>query len=301
MAAIIRSEMKDDSNECCVLNGDRGAWAFESLAEQLSSALGISVSAKPRRYNYLLSSNDVGEDFAHPLFIPLSAIRAASDKRAAAVAFARHKVPTPHTLLLDTYAEVTQFVSQRPEIEWCLKFPTGCGGNGHRMMTTDSVAPPNWPRPFILQEFIRLECPEVFRLYCAGGQLFGWNARRFPAGSASSPWVAHARGARYESGGEAPPEALAAGRAALEATGLDDSFGCVDLLRRPAGDWVVLEVGTDGLFNHVDRELDNPALEAELLQRIVRAFQEKADNHLSLLDRSSNFRGHDKAPAKHVD
>jgi hypothetical protein len=40
---------------------------------------------------------------------------------------------------------------------------------------------------------------------------------------------------------------------------------------------VVLEVGTDGLYNHVDRELNNPKLEAELLERIAAAFWNQAN------------------------
>src|SRR5699024_4829228 len=100
--------------------------------------------------------------------------------------------------------------------------------------------------------------PEVFRLFGAGGDIFGWVARRFASDVKPSPWVAHARGARYELAGEAPAEAVAAGRAALKAAGLLESFGCVDLLRRPTGEFVVLEVGTDGLYNHVDRELNSP-------------------------------------------
>jgi glutathione synthase/RimK-type ligase-like ATP-grasp enzyme len=270
--------MNSNANQCCVLNGGNGSWAFEPLAQQLSSALGVPVSAEPRRFNYLLCLDGVCDDFAHESFIPLPSVRAASDKRLTALAFACHDVSTPRTLLLDSFAEVIQFVSEHTEAEWCLKFPTGCGANGHRMITANSVTPSNWPRPFILQEFVRLERPEVYRLYCAGGQIFGWIARRFPAGRQSSPWVAHARGARYERLGQAPVEAVAAARAALEATCLFDSFGCVDLLRRPTGEWVVLEVGTDGLFNHVDRELDSPELEAELLQRIALAFWQKANS-----------------------
>lgn len=270
--------MNTKASDCCVLNGGRGSWAFEPLAEQLSVALDVPVSAEPRRFNYLLYLDALPDDFPHQVFIPLSSVRIASDKRLMAEAFHRNDVLTPRTVLLDSFSEALQFLTQHPESEWCLKFPTGCGANGHRMITADSPEPPNWPRPFIVQEFIRLERPEVYRVYCAGGELFGWVARRFPTGRQPSPWVAHARGARYERLGEPPQAALAAARAALLATGLYDTFGCVDLLCRSSGEWVVLEVGTDGLFNHVDRDLDNPELEAELLQRISRAFWREADN-----------------------
>jgi hypothetical protein len=39
-----------------------------------------------------------------------------------------------------------------------------------------------------------------------------------------------------------------------------------------AGEWVVLEVGTDGMFNHVDREVGLPDLEQELQRRVAEAF-----------------------------
>jgi hypothetical protein len=268
--------MKLDASDCCVLNGGPGSWAFEPLAQQLSTALGVAISAKPKRFNYLLNLEPVSDDFSSELFVPLSSIRIASDKRLTAESFKRHNVPTPQTVLLATFAELTQYISHHRQSEWCLKFPIGCGGGGHRMVTIDSSAPPNWPTPYILQEFIRLERPEVYRLYCAGGDLFGWVARRFPVGRQPSPWVAHARGARYVRLGRPPQDACEVGRAALEATGLCDTFGCVDLLCRPSGEWVVLEVGTDGLFNHVDRELDDPELEAELLRRITATFWNRA-------------------------
>jgi hypothetical protein len=102
-------------------------------------------------------------------------------------------------------------------------------------------------------------------------------ARAGPGGRPAAPsadptWVAHARGARYEPAGTPPAEALSAAQAALSAVGLLKSFGCADLLRRPSGEWVVLEVGTDGLVNHVDRELSDPVLEREILERTARAF-----------------------------
>jgi hypothetical protein len=74
-----------------------------------------------------------------------------------------------------------------------------------------------------------------------------------------------------------PPAALEAARRALVATDLIESFGCVDLLCRPTGEWVVLEVGTDGLFNHVDRDLGDTTLESEILRRINAAFWRMAE------------------------
>ena len=265
--------------DCCVLNSGNGAWAFEPLALQLSSSLGVDVSSQPRRFNYLLHVEDMDSPVGRGMFIPTEAVRLASDKRLLAAAFIEHGVPTPETHLLDTFEQVLRFVREHPESEWCLKYPTGCGASGHRLITEASAKPPNWPHPFVVQEFIRLERPEVYRTYGAAGELFGWVARRFPEGTRLSPWVTHARGARYVPLGEPPAEALEAARRALVATGLWNSFGCVDLLRKPTGEWVVLEVGTDGLFNHVDRDLDDQDFERELRQRIADAFWKAAQSY----------------------
>ena len=156
--------MELDANDCCVLNGGSGAWAFEPLAEQLSQAVGIPVSASPRRFNYLLHLEAMDDDFDGRVFIPLASIRIAADKRLMAATFARHALPTPQTVLLESFDQVRHFIAQDPLSPWCLKYPTGCGANGHRLIDHDSVEPPNWPRPFVVQEFVRLERPEVYRL-----------------------------------------------------------------------------------------------------------------------------------------
>lgn len=234
--------------------------------------MGIEVAEEPRRFNYVIQ---VDEDF--PLdtvasFIPVASIAIAADKRIVAEVFTRGRVPTPATELPDTFDDVLAVVRAAPEREWCLKYPTGCGAIGHRLVTTESTEPPNWPRPFVLQEFVRCERPEVFRTYCAGGELFGWVVRRFPLDVRPSPWVAHARGARYVVLTERPGAASEVARRALEATGLWTSFGCVDLLHKPTGEWVALEVGTDGIFNHIDREIGDAELEGELQFRVANAF-----------------------------
>ena len=268
--------MKNIKDSCCVLNAGSGSWAFEPLAERLSSALGLGISAKPRSYNYVLSLDGDIDEFCGASFIPLAAVRLAADKRLIATAFSEHNVPTPKTLLLNLFAEVSAYTAAHPDSRWCLKFPIGCGGNGHRLLSPDDREPPRWPRPFVVQEFIPLERPEVYRVYCAGGELFGWVVRRFPPTAQSSPWLAHARGARYTSLGQPPLDALAAARSALIATGLIDSFGCADLVQRPNGDWVVLEVGADGIFNHVDRDIGDSSLESELDERLASAFWKSA-------------------------
>ncbi len=274
------------SSECCVLNSGGGAWAFAPLAAQLSHSLGIDISSEPRRFNYLLHAEEVDQLIDYRLFIPAEAIRLASDKRLLAQVFHKHHVPTPVTHLLNNFEEVLRFVHDHSESEWCLKYPTSCGASGHRLVSLESVEPPNWPRPFIVQEFIRLSRPEVYRTYCTAGDLFGWVARRFPEGTRSSPWVAHARGARYVRLSEPPPAALDAARRALVTVGLFDSFGCVDLLCKPTGEWVVLEVGTDGMFNHVDRELGDADLERELHRRLADAFWRAAARQEEKLARS---------------
>jgi glutathione synthase/RimK-type ligase-like ATP-grasp enzyme len=259
-------------DDCCIVNGGGGAWAFTTLAEQLASALWIDVAESPRRFNYLLAMDEFDVSASGELFIPYQSMQLAADKRLLAKAFATSSVPTPETWLVDTLEEAKRILQENQSRDWCLKYPTSCGASGHRMLTTEMNLPKNWPVPLIVQEFVKLDHPEVFRLYGAGGRVFGWVARRFASGVKASPWVAHARGARYESAGEAPTEAVAAGVAALKAVGLLESFGCVDLLRRRSGEFVVLEVGTDGLFNHVDRELNCPELEEEILRRIAESF-----------------------------
>lgn len=258
--------------DAVILNAGPGSWAFEAHAERLSRALGIPVSARPADYVYLLGWEGVDPPPGCRLFIPFEAIRVAADKRRTAAAFAAAGVPAPLTHLLETPEDVARVLSTPSPHAWVLKWPTGCGAGGHRRLAPGDAIPGDWPRPYVLQEFVRLERPEVYRLYAAGGALFGWNARRFPAGVPASPWVAHARGARYEVEGSAPPEAERVAREALAATGLLSAFGCVDLLPAPEGRWLALEVGTDGVYNHVDRDVGCPALAAELDRRVAEAF-----------------------------
>lgn len=261
-----------NSTDCCVLNGGDGAWAFEAFARQLAAALWVDVSPTPRRLNYLLTTDRSSLPAERESFIPIRSVEIAADKRRQAEIFVEHAVPIPETHLLDHWSEVQRFRALRPEASWCLKYPTACGASGHRMLTTDFTPPEWWPRPFVVQEFVPLARPEVYRTYAAGGAVFGWVVRRFPVGAKASPWVAHARGARYERAGVAPFAAADAARAALTATGLLASFGCADLIQKPTGEWLVLEIGTDGLVNHVDRDLSDPDLEREIQRRVANAF-----------------------------
>lgn len=254
--------------EAVVLNSGPGAWAFEPLAEVLSQVLNAPISTTPARWNYVLGW-DGGE--VQSSFIPLESMRIASDKRLTAQAFARHNVSAPETLLLESEREVQQVLAPRADEEWVLKWPIGCGGSGHRLIATGDAIPIDWPRPFVLQRFVRLERPEVFRLYGIAGRLFGWNARRFAPGQSDSPFVAHARGARYEDAGELPPAAEDVARAALESCGLLSSFGCADLMRDSSGRWLALEVNTDGLFQHIDRDVP-PEIAHQINARLNNAF-----------------------------
>ena len=204
-------------------------------------------------------------------FVPWDAMQMAADKRLQAQAFRQAAVSIPRTELLADQSALQELLSSNRSCEWALKYPVACGGAGHRLVTADSAIREDWPLPFVLQEFIRLPQPEVYRVYCVDGELFGWNARRYPPGVKASPWVAHAQGARYVHLGTPPAEAAAVATAALKATGLFGSFGIVDLLSHEDR-WLVLEIGSDGLFNHVDRDFDNPALALELERRLAEAF-----------------------------
>ena len=188
---------------CCVLNGGGGAWAFAGLARQLSNALWVDGSEMPREYNYLLFSDTPAQAIQGEPFIPIQSMRVAADKRLLAEVFASARVPTPETHLVASLTEAEQLVAD-DQRTWCLKFPTACGASGHRMYVPGMTLPKSWPFPLVLQEFIQLEQPEVYRTYGAGGQTFGWVARRFPVGTQASPWVAHARGRGTNSLGSHP-------------------------------------------------------------------------------------------------
>ena len=259
------------SDNAVILNAGSGAWAFESLADDLARAFDISVSETPAACNYVLAWD--GEQApAGRNFIPFEAIEIATDKRELARVFARHKVATPATFLLDTVAELHAFLRVHAANRWVLKWPTGCGGAGHRLIDAHSVVPDDWPRPFVIQRFIEMRRPEVFRIYAVTSELFGWNARRFARDFENpDPFVAHARGAFYDEAGVAPAAAIEVARHSLGAANLLDSFGCADLLRDQNGDWLALEVNTDGRWMHVDRDT-LPSISREIETRLAAAF-----------------------------
>ena len=209
------------------------------------------------------------------MFVPYKGIKLASDKRLLADVFIKNNITTPQTYIIDTYSEVLAFIRNITE-QWCLKYPIGCGASGHRIIYDLQDVPQTWLQPYVVQKFIELKELQVFRLYCAGNILFGWNRRKFTSQDNCSPWVAHANGAIYEVLGEAPEEVKELANKALKACELYDSFGCIDLLQDNDGKWLVLEIGTDGIFNHVDRNIGDKNLEVEINQRIASAFKKKA-------------------------
>jgi len=253
-----------------ILNAGDGGWAFASLARELSAALGIPTVTEPAMFNYVLMWEGDMATIRERSFIPPQAIETASDKRLVAKAFKHAGVPSPQTHLID-FGDIDSFLSLNTG-RWVLKYPIGCGGAGHRFIASIADIPKNWPMPCVVQEFISMDEPKVYRIYCVNGHLFGFNLRLFPMGTKCSPWVAHARGARYVHGAIAPAEAMRVAARALQATGLFSSFGCVDLLQQRDGGWLALEVGTDGIYNFVDRNFDSPSLRSEMLQRLKIAF-----------------------------
>lgn len=232
----------------------------------------VSESAKGVERGYLLAWE--GTPPTCPLFIPFNAIRLALDKRAQARCFAEAGVSTPETHLFGTADALRRFADQRTDKSWVLKWPTGCGGLGHMMFEAQTPLSRLWCPPYLLQEFIPLPEPEVYRAYVVAEELFGWNVRRFPAGQTRSPWVAGVTGAIYMDAGVPPPEALHEAREALAAAGLLTSFGCADLLCAPDGRWLALEVNTDGLTNYVLRPTGLAGLEAEMEERLAAALSE---------------------------
>lgn len=261
-----------------ILNSGSGAWAFEPLANRLSEIFGVQISSVPAARNYLLAFDGELQSDQHS-FIPFEAIKIATDKREIARAFDAHKVPCPRTFLLED-AQLQEFLTTHNHQKWLLKWPVGCGAAGHRFIEAGDFIHADWPRPLVIQEFITQNRPEVFRIYCVAGELFGFNARRF-AGDNDSPFVAHARGAHYELE-VVPPEAEEVASLALKATNLWDSFGCVDLLRSTDGKWLALEVNTDGLWMHVDRDVPD-SIKVDLEVRLKVAFGKFQTNSTLIL------------------
>jgi len=235
--------------QCAILNGGFAAWAFAELADDLARELNLKVVATPEDYNYVLSWDEADKDTLANSFIPYQGIKLASDKRLLAKVFNENSIPIPDTYLLDSYQAVVDFIFSNSG-QWCIKYPIGCGATGHRIINNVTDIPQDWLKPYVVQKFIYLEDPVVYRIYCAGRNLFGWNVRKFPPQQKKQPWVAHAQGAIYEVLNEVTDEVIEIATKTFQATYLYDSFGCADFIQDNNGKWLVLEVGTDGIFNH---------------------------------------------------
>jgi glutathione synthase/RimK-type ligase-like ATP-grasp enzyme len=256
-----------------ILNQSDGSWIFDNLAQMLSRSLWIDIDESTSDLNYILCAEPelIDLHFINS-FIPLRSIHIAADKREVEKRFKSDDVVRPHTAIFNTAQQVEMFLQEYNDLTWILKYPTGCGGINHRIIKSASEIPENWPKPFLIQKFITAIQPAVYRVYCVDGDLFGFNARKFVDPEISTPWVSHANGARYTYDEKPTSAAIEIATTALIATGLVDSFGVVDLVKDLNDNWYALEVGTDGIYNHVDRDIDNDALLDELNERLAIAF-----------------------------
>jgi hypothetical protein len=207
-----------------------------------------------------------------PTFIPFETVASVHDKREQVRRMVAYGVSLPESHLFNDFEELKRFVAGHGDRRWLLKFPSATSGTGHQVVTPETRVTPLWSAPYLLQEFIALEDPCVYRLYGIAGEIFGFNVRRFSDGEAKQPIVSLSTGAHYELAGTPPKAAVEETRRALESVDLLRSFGCVDFLLLPGGDVRVVEVNTDGLYQYVLRVPMLPTLEAELDERFRAAF-----------------------------
>jgi hypothetical protein len=257
----------------CILNTGPAAWLFGRYAQRLSQALEIDVSTEPRTFNYILGvSDNMSFEGEHHSFIPYHGIEIASDKRIQAKVFYDAEVQTPETYLLKTDEALESFLAHHPEKQWCLKYPLSCGAAGHHLISPGYTPYPYWPLPYVVQEFIALKEPMVYRAYGYGGFIRHFTVRSIPPEKPHTPWVAHAQGAVYKHIDEIPSQVCSIALRALRAADLFHSYGVVDLLRDESGAWWVLEVGTDGICTHVDDEMNDPQQGVRHFANISTAF-----------------------------
>ena len=162
--------MSISSKECCILNTDGGAWAFESLAARLTLSLGIDVSDHPRRFNYLLQVEDMEMLREFKFFIPIKAIQIASDKRLLAEVFHEHKVPVPQTRLIENFDEVLGFIRGNAAIaSGALKVSDKLwSGRPSDWLPLEAPRPPNWPRRYSSCKNSSVwSWPKCYRNFCA--------------------------------------------------------------------------------------------------------------------------------------
>ncbi|MBP6913215.1 MAG: hypothetical protein KBC00_01240 [Candidatus Levybacteria bacterium] len=274
-----------------VNQGKVGETWFGQLANENARNWNGSVSETfdANAVHYPLYLEDGRQSFKkikkYELFIPYFGIIAAGDKRIQAHLFNKNGVPTPETHLVKDTPQTEDFLKQHSEKEWILKYPTGLATRGHTIVDSEKMVKLDaegyfthldWQKPFIVQEFVRHENPEVYRTYCVDGEIFAWNVRKLPDGVKPKDLVAHAVGARYFPLEQPTEEAMDVSRKALEAVQLFSAFGVVDLIKSKDGKLLVLEVGTDGIDTIVDRDFDNPTLTQELNLRIKNALHKRS-------------------------
>jgi hypothetical protein len=211
-------------------------------------------------------------------FVPFDAIVAGLDKREQFRRFQEAGVSIPESRLFDDFETARAFALADRRRRWLLKWPLGSGAVGHTIIDHDTCVTPIWKPPFLIQEFVALERPEVYRLFGCGGELFGFNVRTFPRGTPSKALVSTHRGATFGLAGIAPLAVADQACRALSAFGLMSTFGCVDLILPPDGRVLVLEVNADGLHQFVDRVPSLPGLAREMTDRLRLAFRRALEN-----------------------
>jgi hypothetical protein len=238
-----------------------GPWrdVFGEFPSRLSACTGLPITETP---DGLALVYVLGWFEHRPLpcesFIPLDAIYLAHDKRRQAALFRDHGVAAPESHLVATAKEALDFPRRRPDKKWILKWPVGCGGAGHQVLDAKVEVTPLWRPPFLVQELIPMVRPRVYRLFVAGGETFNWCVRESNERTAHSPFVSATGGATVRLEDPVPAAARAEAARALRAAGLWDSFGGVDMVQSDAGEWLVLELNTDGVYHFLQRAVDVP-------------------------------------------
>jgi glutathione synthase/RimK-type ligase-like ATP-grasp enzyme len=253
-----------------------GPWkrVFGQFPDYLSRLTGLPITEADEHLDFAyLAGWNPGFAPSCPTYIPYESILLVHDKRKQAQAFIEGGVVIPETHLLDSIESLFTFYERRKDKEWVLKWPVGCSGMGHQMLNLNVQITPFWQPPFLVQEFIRLERPEVYRLYATDGETFGWVVRRSPPGKITSPWVSYSQGAEVEFFATPPQRVIPEVVRALKATGLQESFGAVDMIQSQEGRWLVLEVNTDGVFNYVERNVPSLELKGLLDHSVAQSFQ----------------------------
>ena len=142
-------------NNPVILNTGDGAWAFEKHAQYLAPTLWLDIAQQSSSsgLTYLLYCDDDRIINNLNSFIPIDAIKTASDKRLIAQKFQEHNVPSPETVLIENKQDLIQFLNTNQEKKWCLKWAIGCGGKGHQLVNEDNVndIADNYPLPFVVQ------------------------------------------------------------------------------------------------------------------------------------------------------